>query len=222
MTTLKVEFHCHTVYSKDSLTRPADLVRTARRIGLDRLIVTDHNSTGGAFAAQAIDPELVIVGEEILTTRGELLAAFLTEEIPPHLTPQETIKRLRGQGAFISVSHPMDPHRGWKIDDLLEILPEVDAIETFNSRCTQASYNDRALVFAREHDIAGTVGSDAHVTYEVGRAILSMPPFSNSDELRAVIRQAQSATRLSSPAIHLTSRYAVLKKKLFPRLKPDK
>jgi len=221
MTTLKVEFHCHTVYSKDSLTRPADLVRTARRIGLDRLIVTDHNSTAGAFAAQAIDPQLVIVGEEILTKRGELLAAFVTEEIPPHLTPQETLTRLREQGAFISVSHPMDPHRGWKIDDLLEILPEVDAIETFNSRCTQASYNDRALAFAREHGLAGTVGSDAHVPYEVGRAILITPPFSNADELRAIIRQSQAVTRLSSPAIHFTSRYAVLLKKLFPRLKPD-
>jgi len=115
----------------------------------------------------------------------------------------------------------MDPHRGWKIDDLLEILPEVDAIETFNSRCTQASYNDRALAFAREHGLAGTVGSDAHVPYEVGRAILITPPFSNADELRAIIRQSQAVTRLSSPAIHFTSRYAVLLKKLFPRLKPD-
>lgn len=219
MSSLKVEFHCHTIFSKDSLTKPEDLVREARRIGLDRLIVTDHNSTGGAFAARAIDPELVIIGEEIMTARGELLASFMTEEIPPHLTPQETIKRLRRQDAFISVSHPMDPQRGWKLDDLLEILPEVDAIETFNSRCIHAFYNDHALAFAREHDIPGTVGSDAHVTYEVGRAILIMPTFSNSSELRAVIRQSQPVTRLSSPWIHSTSRYAVIMKKIFPRLR---
>jgi hypothetical protein len=191
----------------------------ARRIGLDRLIVTDHNSTGGAFAARTIDPELVIIGEEIMTTRGELLASFLTEEIPPHLTPQETIKRLREQGAFISISHPLDPHRGWKKDDLLEILPYVDALETFNSRCMQSSYNDQALAFAREHDIPGTVGSDAHVSYEVGRAILITPPFSNANELRAVIRQSQPVTHLSSPWIHFTSRYAVLVKKIIPRYK---
>jgi predicted metal-dependent phosphoesterase TrpH len=220
MSSLKVEFHCHTVFSKDSLTRPEDLVRAARRIGLDRLIVTDHNSTGGAFAARVIDPELVIIGEEIMTTRGELLASFLTEEIQPNLPPQETIKRLRQQGAFISVSHPLDPRRGWKQEDLLEILSDVDAIETFNSRCMLASYNDQALAFAREHDIPGTVGSDAHVSYEVGHAILIIPPFSNAAELRAVIRQSQPVTRLSSPWIHFTSRYAVLMKKLFPHLEP--
>jgi predicted metal-dependent phosphoesterase TrpH len=222
MTVYRVEFHCHTVYSKDSLTKPEDLVRYARHIGLDRLIVTDHNSTGGAIVAKAIDPELVIIGEEIMTTQGELLASFMTEEIPPQLSPMDTIRRLRDQGAFISVSHPLDPHRGWKLDDLLEILSHVDAIETFNSRCMRAEYNDQALAFAKEHEIPGTVGSDAHVTYEVGRAVLVAPPFSNADELRAVIRKSDSVTKLSSPAIHLTSRYAVIMKKLFPGLTPGK
>jgi hypothetical protein len=222
MQTYRVEFHCHTVYSKDSLTKPRDLVETARQIGLDRLIVTDHNSMGGAFACKDIDPELVILGEEIMTTRGELLAAFMTEEIPHSLSPMETIRRLREQGAFISVSHPMDPHRGWKKDDLLEIISHVDAIETFNSRCMSATYNEAALTFAKEHNIPGTVGSDAHVSRELGRAILELPAFNSADELRAVIREGRPVVKLSSPAIHFTSRYAVFKKKLFPRQRPPK
>jgi predicted metal-dependent phosphoesterase TrpH len=222
MQRFRVEFHCHTVFSKDSLTKPADLVKTARRIGLDRVIVTDHNSTGGAFACKAIDPELVIIGEEIMTTQGELLASFMTEEIPHNLSPMEAIGRLRKQGAFISVSHPMDAHRGWKKEDLLKILRHVDAIETFNSRCMSSSYNEDALVFAREHNIPATVGSDAHVTREVGRAILDLPAFYSADDLRTVIREGQPIVRLSSPAIHFTSRYAVFSKKLFPRKKPPK
>ena len=100
---LRVEFHCHTDASSDSLTRPADLVAAARRKDLDRLVVTDHNTISGALAAQALDPELIIVGEEIMTTQGEILAAFITEEIPPYLSPAETIQRLKDQGAFISV-----------------------------------------------------------------------------------------------------------------------
>src|SRR5512134_2292626 len=149
-----VEFHCHTIYSKDSLTRPADLVKTCRRKGIDRVIVTDHNSIAGAQAAQALDPELVIVGEEIMTTRGEILAAFVTEEIPKGLSPQETIRRLKEQGAFIGVSHPFDKLRsgGWKEDDLLEILPQVDAIEVFNSRCMDPKFNDEARAFAEKHN----------------------------------------------------------------------
>jgi predicted metal-dependent phosphoesterase TrpH len=207
---LKTEFHCHTIYSKDSLTRPADLIRAARRKGLDRVIITDHNTTAGARAAQSLDPELIIVGEEIKTARGELLAAFVTEEIPAHLTPQETIRILRDQGAFISVSHPFDVMRNghWDEEDLLEILPLVDAIEIFNSRCIEAKYNTRAADFAREHGLAGTVGSDAHAAFELGRAHLVLPPFDGGQGLREVIRQGQPVTRLSSPFVHITSRWA--------------
>jgi predicted metal-dependent phosphoesterase TrpH len=126
-----VEFHCHTMASKDSLTKPKDLIATARRRGIDRLIITDHNTTAGAMIAKDLDPELVIVGEEIMTTKGEILAAYVAEEIPAGLSPQEVLKHLRDQGAFISVSHPFDSMRagGWKESDLLEILPFVDAIE---------------------------------------------------------------------------------------------
>jgi len=106
--TLRVEFHSHTNASKDSLTHPADLIAAVRRKGIDRLIITDHNTIVGARAAQALDSELVIVGEEIMTTRGEILAAFVTEEVPPHLSPMETIQYLKDQSAFISVSHPFD------------------------------------------------------------------------------------------------------------------
>jgi predicted metal-dependent phosphoesterase TrpH len=178
--------------------------------------VTDHNSIGGALAAQAVDPELVIVGEEIMTTKGELLAAFVQEEIPPGLSPQETIRRLRSQGAFISVSHPFDTSRKgcWQEEILLEILPDVDAIEVFNSRCLRPSFNDRAKEFAEKHNVAGTVGSDAHTTFELGRSVLMLEPFTGPDEMRNVIRRAVPRVKWSQPWIHLTSRYASMIKKI--------
>jgi len=213
---LRVEFHCHTIFSKDSLTRPERLVHAARQKGLDRVIVTDHNNIDGALRARAIDPQLIIVGEEIMTDRGELLAAYVSEQIPARLTPQETIRRLREQGAFISVSHPFDEMRSghWTPADLLEILPLVDAIETFNSRCMNTEYNTKAQAFAREHNIPGTVGSDAHTAMELGRSSLLLDAFASGEELRHVIGQGRAQTRLSSPLIHLTSRFAVTVKKL--------
>ena len=209
---ISVEFHCHTVFSKDSLTSPRKLVETCRRKRIDRVIVTDHNTIEGARAAHALAPELVIVGEEIMTTRGEILAAFMTEEVPPLLPPQETIARLKGQGAFISVSHPFDKLRsgGWKEEDLLEILPDVDAIEVFNSRCMDPNFNHLAREFAEKHDIPGTVGSDAHAAFELGRSLLLLDQFEGPDEMRKVIRNGIPKTRLSSPWVHFTSRYAVM------------
>lgn len=212
---LKLEFHCHTHASKDSLTQPADLIKTARRKGLDRLVITDHNSILGAKAAQQLDPELVIVGEEIMTTRGELLAAFVKEEIPEGLTPQETIKILKEQGAFISVSHPFDTLRkgGWKKNDLLEITEQVDAIEIFNSRCTNPIFNVQAKQFAEKYNLAGTVGSDAHAAFEVGTSVILLDQFEGPAEMRKVIRGAKYQTKLSSWLVYFVSRYASMMKK---------
>lgn len=210
-----VEFHCHTIASKDCLTRPGDLVNTCRRKGIDRVIVTDHNTITGARAAYALDPELVIVGEEIATTRGEILAAFVSEEIPRGLTPAETIRLLKDQGAFISVSHPFDQWRsgGWQEVDLLDILPQVDAIEVYNSRCMNPRFNREARAFAEKHNVAGTVGSDAHAAFELGRSLMLLDPFEGPEDLRKVIRNGTPRVKWSPPWFHVTSRYATFRKR---------
>ena len=215
----RVEFHCHTYASKDSLTPPKKLIAAARKRGVDRLVITDHNSITGAKEAQVLDPELVIIGEEIMTTRGEILAAFVKEEIPAGLPPVEVINRLRDQEAFISVSHPFDTMRsgGWKERDLLEILPLVDAIEVFNSRCMRKSFNQDARQFAEKYDIPGTVGSDAHAAFEVGRSLLLLEAFEGPDGLRKILRAGIPIVKSSPSWFHLTSRYATVTKKFQKR-----
>jgi predicted metal-dependent phosphoesterase TrpH len=210
----RIETHCHTIFSKDSLTRPATLLDASQRKGLDRVIITDHNTLAGAVAAQKLAPDRVILGEEIMTQAGELLAAFVKEEIPPGLTPLETITRLRAQGAFISVSHPFDVTRSghWKLADLLAIAPLVDAIEVFNARCFSAKMDEQAQVFATQHGLLGTVGSDAHTAYELGTATLELPPFSDAEGLRQSLRHARSRVRRSPAWVRLASRYAVFAK----------
>ncbi len=118
---LTVDFHCHTIYSKDGLTPLETLLTTCQRKNIDRVVVTDHNTIQGALLARQMDPVRVIVGEGDHDPRGELLAVFVTEEVPRGLPPQEAIARLREQGAFISVSHPFDALRSghWEPADLL-------------------------------------------------------------------------------------------------------
>jgi predicted metal-dependent phosphoesterase TrpH len=213
---VSVDFHCHTIFSKDSLTRPESLIAACHHRRLDRVVITDHNTIAGALAASALDPELVIIGEEIMTTRGEILASYVTDEIHPGLSPQETIKRLHGQGAFISISHPFDFSRGgaWKLEDLLEITPLVDAIEVFNARSITPGSNKRASEFAHRYNLAGTAGSDAHAAFELGAATMVMPQFSGPDELRIVIREGKVHGHLSPFWVHFYSRYAHLHKKV--------
>ena len=218
---ITIDFHTHTSASPDSLTSPEAFVAACLRSRLDRVVVTDHNTIAGALLAHALAPDLVVVGEEIMTSRGEILASWVTEAIPAGLSPGETIKRLRLQGAFISVSHPFDSLRSgaWKLEDLLEIAPLVDAIETFNARCMLPGGNRKALAFARRLDIPGTAGSDAHAAFELGAATLAVPEFDGPDGLRKVVRQGKVQGRLSPFWVHFFSRYAHSRKKAAPRSK---
>jgi len=212
---LRVELHSHTCASKDSLVQPERLLEHCQRVGIDRVAITDHNEIWGALAAKALAPERVIVGEEIHTTQGELLGYFMTEHIPGGLEPVETIQRLRAQGAVISIPHPFDKTRGpqWTLDQLLSIIPLVDAIETFNARCLTNQPNKQAASFAQEHRLLETVGSDAHTLTEVGRASMTMPPFTEPAGFLDSLTCAQLHTRLSSWFVHLSSRYAALYKR---------
>ncbi|MEA4907063.1 MAG: PHP domain-containing protein [Anaerolineaceae bacterium] len=213
---LRVEFHCHSLYSPDSLNSLEGMIETAHKKGIDRLIITDHNTIAGAVRAHEMDPELIIVGEEIMTQKGELLAAFVKEEVPAGLEPEEALRRLREQDAFISVSHPFDHSRaGWAVADLEAILPYVDAIEVFNARCWHPSLNEQAMIFAGQHNLSGTVGSDAHMLFELGKANLLLPPFMNARELAAVIRDGQPETSMSQFWVHFGSTYAKLYKSVF-------
>lgn len=195
---------------------PGRILDVCRRRGIERLAITDHNTIEGALEARSLAPDRVIIGEEIMTDRGELLGYFLSEAIPAGLSPQETIERLRAQGAVISVSHPFDSVRkgSWQEAELRRILPSVDAIETFNARAWTRGANDRAQALADEVGIAGTVGSDAHAYLEIGRAFMRMPEFSGPAEMRSALQMAEIAARRSSPLVHFLSRYASLRKRL--------
>lgn len=211
---LKVDFHSHTLYSGDGVSSPAEIIAALHEGNLDRLVVTDHNTIQGALLAKALDPEHIIVGEEIKTTKGELLAVFVCAEIPPFLPPFQAIELLRQQGAFISVSHPFDLHReGWKMADLMEITPLVDAIEVFNAHCFSHQSNEQAQRYAKENRLAGTAGSDAHMADEIGLAYVQLPEFGNADELRKVIQHGSVVGNYTSALVRIATMYTRLVKR---------
>ncbi len=212
--TVRVDFHCHTCYSRDSLNNIPEMLEICQRRRIDRLVITDHNTITGALIAKKLAPDRIIVGEEIKTTQGELLAVFVEEEVPTGLTPFEAIARLRDQGAFISVSHPFDLARSghWELEDLFQITPFVDAIEIFNSRCGRSIHNNMAQEFARQYKLLGTAGSDAHSLIEIGRASLELPAFDDKHSLMQSLEHARVQGILSPPWVHLSSRYAVWRK----------
>lgn len=215
--TWQVDLHSHTLWSKDCLTKFETIIRLGAKRGIDRIAITDHNTAEGALAMQKIAPDLVIVGEEIMTSQGELLAYFVRESVPAGLTPEETIRRLRDQGAVISVAHPFDRLRkgAWHEDDLQRIAAQVDAIEIFNARCMVLEDNDKALRFAQDHRLIGTAGSDGHTAIEYGRTVVQMRPFDNDPEdFLDALHTAAYVKRLSPFFVHFGSKAAKWQKKL--------
>ena len=208
----RIDLHTHTWASRDSKNDPAALVERAREIGLNKIAVTDHNTIEGALAAQRLAPDLVIVGEEIATeTGGELIAYFISEAVPKGLSVAETLRRLRAQGALISVSHPLDSLRGSALGErlTLEIIEQVDALEVFNARCLKAEDNRRAAELAKRYGKAGTAGSDGHTLRELGAGYLTLPPFkSNADALLSSLARATPGGRLSGLWPHFASTFA--------------
>lgn len=214
--TLRVELHCHTHHSPDSLLRPQKLLEIAAARRLDKVAVTDHNTIDGARAAAALAPDRIIIGEEIMTTEGELLGYFLTDSVPAGQAPLEAIDQLRAQGAVISVSHPFDSVRkgAWAPAALDRILPHVDAIEVYNARAFSNGPNREAAARARQAGLPGTAGSDAHAGIEVGRTVMRLAPFNDAPGFLAALENGTVEGRLSSPLVHFLSRYAVWRKTL--------
>ena len=179
MTTVRFDLHVHTHHSFDCLTRPEQLVEVVQRNGLTGIAVTDHNAIEGALHLRDVAPFPVIVGEEVETTHGEIAGLFLGEWIPPRLSPQETIDRIKAQGGLVYITHPLAHGVPSRIRQrvLREILPQVDLIEGFNARVPLPADDRRVRELAGECGIPLGAGSDAHFAAEVGRGYVELEPF---------------------------------------------
>jgi predicted metal-dependent phosphoesterase TrpH len=217
-----VDLHCHTSASFDSLADPRDQVRAAATRGLTHLAITDHDRIDGALDARDHAPEglTILVGEEIRTRDGDLVAVFLDEAIEPGLSATDTIEAIRAQGGLVGIPHPFDRFRGSLSKGehpagIEALAATVDWIEAWNARVMWGDGNLHAAELAREVSVPGVSVSDAHTTIEVGIAatVVEGDP-STPDGLRAALAgpleltpaHASVYVRLFMPAAKLVQR----------------
>jgi predicted metal-dependent phosphoesterase TrpH len=212
-----IDLHCHTRASFDSLAPPAAVVRAAAERGLTHLVITDHDRIDGALEARGAAPDGldIIVGEEIRTTGGDLIAAFITEAIPPGLSPGEAMAAVRGQGGLLGLPHPYDRFRGSLLRDaaMVALASQVDWVEVHNARVIGKG-NELAIEFAHANGLPGVAVSDAHSTMEVGVAysIVDGDPSTPAGLLAALTTcqvvpgRASYVARALTPAARLVNR----------------
>ncbi|MFH1485404.1 MAG: PHP domain-containing protein [Chloroflexota bacterium] len=209
---LRADLHVHTCYSRDTLISPDALISRCQETGINCAAITDHNAIAGAFELKEKAPFLIIIGEEIRTSHGDIIGLFLHDEIPKGLSPQETVARIKEQGGLVCIPHPFDRIRRSPLQRsaLDGILHQIDILEVFNSRTTLLRDSERARRFAEAHGLLMSAGSDAHTLGEIGGAYVEMPEFSNRDEFCKALAHGDVVGRRASPLVHLASTVAKL------------
>jgi len=204
---LRVDLHAHTRWSADAATTPADLVERAAEAGLDRVAVTDHGEIEGAFEARALDPDRIIVGEEIRCRCGtELIGLFLEERIPMGLPAEEVAARIADQGGVVYAPHPFAyPRR--PLERARRALELAEAVEVVNARAAFFPvWNRLAGRRAGELGMPTCAGSDAHFPHELGHAYSVIPAFRSVAEFREALGGSRPVLRRTTgPWMHVAS-----------------
>jgi predicted metal-dependent phosphoesterase TrpH len=220
--TVRADLHSHTHWSADCSTAYKAIVAACQRRGIDVLAITDHNRIEGALElAEQKLPIQIVVGEEIKTTEGEIIGLFLRDWIPPRLSPEETIAEIRRQGGVVYVPHPFDAIRRSVIlpQALERVAGSIDAVEVLNARLHAMERNERAVRFAEERGLLKGAGSDAHTAFEIGRAGVEMPPFTDAASFKQSLKRATVFGRPSHPIVHAASSWAKVRKRYLPSWK---
>lgn len=202
----RIDLHAHTRVSHDGWTTPVAFAQRAARVGLDRIAVTDHGTLKGALAAAAVDPERIIIGEEMRCREGlDLIGLFLQETIPDGLPARETADAIRAQGGVVYAPHPFAYLR--HVRERAALAFELaDVIEAFNSRAFAPVWNRRATSAAREAGRPAFASSDAHFPWEIGRAWTELPPFHDAQSFLNSARQATPrGSRTGTPFVFAAS-----------------
>ncbi|MCK4649489.1 PHP domain-containing protein, partial [bacterium] len=169
--------------------------------GINALAVTDHGTIAGAERLKRRVEEKkaeikVITGEEIFTTKGEIIGLFLKERIPYLLSPEETIRRIKEQGGLVYIPHPFIPLIANSLgEELYEFSKEIDIIEVFNARSFFKKSGRRASQFAQDRKIATAVGSDVHFASEIGNAYMELEDFNGPQEFLRNLRGAKAVIK---------------------------
>jgi len=194
----KADMHLHTLYSDGTASVQDVLDHVQTETDLDVVAITDHERIDGALRAAEIHAagsyafELV-VGEEITSRRGHVLALFINERIPALRPLPETLERIHDQGGIAIAAHPMAPltpslgTRSLVSAAGTDHRHRLDGIELMNPSAagrTRRAARDR--LNAEVLKLAAVGNSDAHVLEGIGSAWTWFPG-STADDYRAAI-----------------------------------
>lgn len=167
----RVDLHVHTNATEGAPSTLEELVRAARRAGLDAIAITDRDyCTPVPIELRGV---LLIPGCEVTTLGGQIVGVFLDRPLDlvrlrraglP--TADEAVMEIHRCGGLAILAHPFAEKDANPA--LFPIRP--DAVETFSARATLqcSDANQRAALWAAEHQRPKVGSSNAHSAQELG------------------------------------------------------
>lgn len=203
----RADIHIHTIFS-DGLMSPEALVEfVLHKTQLNVIAVTDHDTIAGARIAQAyvehfrdtFRPLEIIVGTEVTSADGDILALFVEEDIPSGMTASETVDLIHAQNGLAIAAHPfshspfllrIDGMKG--VEKLIKSV-SFDGVEVRNGTPTEF-FSNRIAHFNNQRwaKRAETGGSDGHYLPTVGKSHTRFPG-TTADDLRQAILSGQTS-----------------------------
>jgi predicted metal-dependent phosphoesterase TrpH len=195
----RADLHLHTLASDGTAGVLDILEHVEAETDLDVIAITDHDRIDAALAARAIAADRgmraeVIVGEEVSSLGGHVLALFVDKRIRPLRTLSATVAEIHDAGGLAIPAHPLVPYplcaQGWVIRGLLDRSDErhhPDALETFNPTMLGRPWHSRVVRFAEENGLAMVGNSDAHALGAIGAGWTEFPGRTAPDVRAAIV-----------------------------------
>lgn len=182
-----IDLHIHTKpASACSSLDPIDLIREAKRIGLDGICLTDHDKVWDPQEVAKLRREydcVILRGVEVTSMEGDILVFGLEEELKGIISPEKLRKIVDEVGGIMLVSHPFRgafiagkefsiPGLTLTVEDACKehVFQFVEGMEVLNGENSDVE-NTFALEVCQKLNLRGVGGSDAHVASAVGRYV---------------------------------------------------
>jgi len=200
----KADLHMHSTYSDGVATPEQILHHVQHNTNLDVIALTDHDVIEGSLRMRDLCEKGnyrfdFIVGEEISTKEGHMLALFIEKRIQAGLSMERSIELVHEQGGLAIVAHPLNPI--FRHSCQREVLDRIhankdvwlDGVETWNASFCGIGANRVAMRLNREIYGWPEVGnSDAHTLTAIGRGCTWFEG-KNARDVRTTIEAGLSA-----------------------------
>ncbi len=219
----KADLHIHSRYSDGRPEIKDILDYVEKETDLSVIAITDHDTIDGALEAKKLAVKKkyrfdIVVGEEVSSLEGHILALYIKERIPAGMSAHETLKAIKKQGGVAVAAHPFYATRmnfdlkytvnGVGAKELIQDKQLFDGVETVNATPLmadenyKAKYLNRILLFRSE-----TGSSDAHIVEAIGKGY-TLFEGKTAAELKDAILAGQTQALNAKWDLFAVARYA--------------